>query len=94
MHGPVVVVVVLMLRLVRSSRLLLEHLLDLRLDGRPGLVETLLSLEFPELLNLAVATRRDVRPKLINKIAFCCVLALSKCRYLFLMEIFRFGVLF
>ena len=66
MHGPVVVVV-LMLRLVRSSRLLLEHLLDLRLDGRPGLVETLLSLEFPELLNLAVATRRDVRPKLINK---------------------------
>ena len=66
MHGPVVVVV-LMLRLVRSSRLLLEHLLDLRLDGRPGLVETLLSLEFAELLNLAVATRRDVRPKLINK---------------------------
>ena len=56
----------LVLHLVGGLRLQLEHLLDLRLHGRPRLVEALLAFQLAELLNLAIPVGRDVRPETIN----------------------------
>ena len=45
-----------------GSSLELEHLLDLRLDGRASLVEALLPLQLPELLDLTIPAAQDVGP--------------------------------
>lgn len=45
-----------------GSGLQLEHLLDLRLDGRTSLVEALLAFQLPELLDLSITAAHDMGP--------------------------------